>query len=195
MYMFEMNSKYTRSSLTQITHKNNTHFAWHKQIPQTFSTKSYTQPLYFFNFSIVCQIILMFPILFQNWSNLTIKNDDGGWGIDVESHSFMFCTVINYICLRIFGVDPDHDGESACARARKWIIDHGGATYTPLFGKAWLSVCCIYNYQPNNQSWFSLWFSLIKYFQLKLLGSWSIWMVWLQTHTPRVLVFSFLFSY
>ncbi|CAD5333218.1 unnamed protein product [Arabidopsis thaliana] len=67
------------------------------------------------------------------------QNDDGGWGIDVESHSFMFCTVINYICLRIFGVDPDHDGESACARARKWIIDHGGATYTPLFGKAWLS--------------------------------------------------------
>ncbi|KAG7603995.1 Terpenoid cyclases/protein prenyltransferase alpha-alpha toroid [Arabidopsis thaliana x Arabidopsis arenosa] len=74
------------------------------------------------------------------------QNDDGGWGIDVESHSFMFCTVINYICLRIFGVDPDHDGESACARARKWIIDHGGATYTPLFGKAWLSVLGVYEW-------------------------------------------------
>jgi squalene cyclase len=58
----------------------------------------------------------------------------------------MFCTVINYICLRIFGVDPDHDGESACARARKWIIDHGGATYTPLFGKAWLSVLGVYEW-------------------------------------------------
>ncbi|BAB01823.1 unnamed protein product [Arabidopsis thaliana] len=67
-------------------------------------------------------------------------NDDGGWGLDVESHSSMFCTVLNYICLRIMEVDPDHDRKkSACARARKWIIDRGGATYTPLFGKACLS--------------------------------------------------------
>lgn len=41
-------------------------------------------------------------------------------------------------------VDPDYDGKkNACARARKWIIDHGGATYIPLFGKACLSVCHI----------------------------------------------------
>lgn len=53
----------------------------------------------------------------------------------------MFSTVLNYICLRIFGEEEDHDGiKSACAMARKWILDHGGATYTPLLGKAWLSV-------------------------------------------------------
>ncbi|CAA7049427.1 unnamed protein product [Microthlaspi erraticum] len=75
------------------------------------------------------------------------QNEDGGWGIHIESHSFMFCTVINYICLRIFGVEPDHDGQqSACARAHKWILDHGGATYTPLFGKAWLSVLGVYEW-------------------------------------------------
>ncbi|VVA95756.1 unnamed protein product [Arabis nemorensis] len=75
------------------------------------------------------------------------QNEDGGWGIHVESHSFMFCTVLNYICLRIFGVEADHDGEkSACARARKWILEHGGATYTPLFGKAWLSVLGVYDW-------------------------------------------------
>ncbi|CAA7023140.1 unnamed protein product [Microthlaspi erraticum] len=85
--------------------------------------------------------------ILQNGSNHIIKNDDGGWGIDVESHSFMFGTVTNYICLRILGVDPDHDGqESACARARRWIIDHGGATFTPLFGKAWLSVLGVYDW-------------------------------------------------
>ncbi|CAH8267145.1 unnamed protein product [Arabidopsis lyrata] len=75
------------------------------------------------------------------------QNDDGGWGLDVESHSSMFCTVINYICLRIMEVDPDYDGKkNACARARKWIIDHGGATYTPLFGKACLSVLGVYEW-------------------------------------------------
>ncbi|CAD5333759.1 unnamed protein product [Arabidopsis thaliana] len=69
------------------------------------------------------------------------QNEDGGWGLDVESHSVMFCTVLNYICLRILGVEPDLDGQgSACARARKWILDHGGATYAPMVAKAWLSL-------------------------------------------------------
>uniref|UniRef100_A0A1J3DFQ2 Terpene cyclase/mutase family member n=1 Tax=Noccaea caerulescens TaxID=107243 RepID=A0A1J3DFQ2_NOCCA len=72
------------------------------------------------------------------------QNEDGGWGIHIESHSCMLSTVINYICLRILGVEPDQG--SACARALKWIIDHGGATYTPLFGKAWLSVLGVYDW-------------------------------------------------
>ncbi|KAL0741319.1 hypothetical protein Bca4012_082832 [Brassica carinata] len=74
-------------------------------------------------------------------------NEDGGWGIHVESHSFMLSTVLNYICLRIFGVEADHDGiKSPCGMARKWILDHGGATYTPLLGKAWLSVLGVYDW-------------------------------------------------
>ncbi|XP_010502925.1 PREDICTED: tirucalladienol synthase-like [Camelina sativa] len=94
------------------------------------------------------------------------QNEDGGWGIDVESHSFMFCTVINYICLRIFGVDPDYDGKtSACARARKWIIDHGGATYTPLFGKAWLSVLGVYEWSGCRPILPEFWF-LPSYFSV-----------------------------
>jgi len=66
----------------------------------------------------------------------------------VEGQSAMFCTVINYICLRILGVEADLDDikGSGCARARKWILDHGGATYTPLIGKAWLSVLCMAEY-------------------------------------------------
>ncbi|CAH2060359.1 unnamed protein product [Thlaspi arvense] len=68
-----------------------------------------------------------------------------GWWVG-NSHSFISCTVINYICLRMF-VEPDHDGQqSACARARKWILDHGGATYTSLFGKTWLSVLGVYEW-------------------------------------------------
>nr|UAK14937.1 oxidosqualene synthase 3 [Iberis amara] len=94
------------------------------------------------------------------------QNDDGGWGIHVESHSFMFCTVINYICMRIFGLDPDHDGKkSACARARKWIIDHGGATYTPLMGKAWLSVLGVYEWSGCKSVPPEFWF-LPSYFPI-----------------------------
>ncbi|XP_010545605.1 PREDICTED: seco-amyrin synthase-like [Tarenaya hassleriana] len=74
------------------------------------------------------------------------QNEDGGWGLHVEGHSVMLCTVMNYICLRIFGVGLDGDRENACARARKWILDHGGATYTPLIGKAWLSILGVYDW-------------------------------------------------
>ncbi|KAG2306335.1 hypothetical protein Bca52824_026083 [Brassica carinata] len=56
----------------------------------------------------------------------------------------MLSTVLNYICLRILGVEPEQG--STCAMARKWILDHGGATYTPLFGKVWLSVLGVYDW-------------------------------------------------
>ncbi|XP_057456793.1 beta-amyrin synthase-like [Lotus japonicus] len=68
------------------------------------------------------------------------QNEDGGWGSHIEGHSTMFGTTFNYICMRILGEGPNGGQDNACARARKWIHDHGGATYTPSWGKTWLSV-------------------------------------------------------
>lgn len=69
-----------------------------------------------------------------------MKNEDGGWGLHIESPSTMFCTTFNYICARILGEIPYEDEENACARARKWILDHDGVTHIPSWGKIWLSV-------------------------------------------------------
>ncbi|KAH9716420.1 Camelliol C synthase [Citrus sinensis] len=55
------------------------------------------------------------------------QNEDGGWGLHVEGHSTMFGTVFNYICMRLLGEGPDGGENNACARARKWILDRGGA--------------------------------------------------------------------
>ena len=52
----------------------------------------------------------------------------------------MFCTVINYICMRILGEGPKGGKDNACERGRKWILDHGGATAISSWGKTWLSV-------------------------------------------------------
>ena len=68
------------------------------------------------------------------------QNADGGWGLHIESHSTMFGTVFNYICIRLLGEGPDGGQDNACARARNWIHKHGGATYIPSWGKTWLSV-------------------------------------------------------
>ena len=68
------------------------------------------------------------------------QNEDGGWGLHIEGHSTMFCTVLSYICMRLLGEGPDGGQGNACAKARSWIHEHGGVTYIPSWGKFWLSV-------------------------------------------------------
>ncbi|XP_061352215.1 beta-amyrin synthase-like isoform X2 [Gastrolobium bilobum] len=78
------------------------------------------------------------------------QNEDGGWGLDIEGHSTMFCTALNYICMRILGEGPDGGQDDACARARKWIQDHDGVTYIPSWGKTWLSILGLFDWSGAN---------------------------------------------
>ncbi|CAN7021069.1 unnamed protein product [Brassica rapa subsp. trilocularis] len=78
------------------------------------------------------------------------QNEDGGWGLHIEGKSGMFCTALNYICLRILGEGPDGGPRNACKRARQWILDHGGVTYIPSWGKSWLSILGIYDWSGTN---------------------------------------------
>ena len=78
----------------------------------------------------------------------------------------MFCTVLNYICMRILGEGPDGGQDNACARARKWILDRGGVTHIPSWGKIWLSVCPFLqsftsNYVGKNS--IQVWINFSKY--------------------------------
>ncbi|KAJ7516133.1 hypothetical protein O6H91_22G044400 [Diphasiastrum complanatum] len=74
------------------------------------------------------------------------QNKDGGWGLNIESHSTMFCTVFSYVTLRLLGEGP-HDGDKgAMESARLWILDHGGATAIPSWGKFWLAVLGVFEW-------------------------------------------------
>ncbi|KAJ6677482.1 TERPENE CYCLASE/MUTASE FAMILY MEMBER, partial [Salix purpurea] len=75
------------------------------------------------------------------------QNEDGGWGLHIESHSNMFCTTFSYICLRMLGVGPD---EEACARGRKWILDRGGVSSIPSWGKTWLLILGLFDWSGCN---------------------------------------------
>ncbi|KAL1532951.1 Cycloartenol synthase [Salvia divinorum] len=89
------------------------------------------------------------------------QNIDGGWGLHIEGQSGMFCTALNYVSLRLMGEGMDgRDG--AMSKARTWILEHGGATYIPSWGKCFLSVLGVYEWDGNNPMPPELW--LLPYF-------------------------------
>nr|DAD46256.1 TPA_asm: hypothetical protein HUJ06_004486 [Nelumbo nucifera] len=62
----------------------------------------------------------------------------------------MFSTVLNYISTSILGEGPEGGRDRAVPRARKWIHDHGGATTIPSWGKTWLSIFGVYEWEGSN---------------------------------------------
>ncbi|XP_048233507.1 lupeol synthase-like [Ricinus communis] len=62
----------------------------------------------------------------------------------------MFCTVLNYICMRILRQGPNGGKDNACERGRKWILDHGSATAISSWGKTWLSILGVYEWDGCN---------------------------------------------
>ncbi|XP_051128402.1 dammarenediol II synthase-like isoform X5 [Andrographis paniculata] len=77
------------------------------------------------------------------------QNEDGGWGFYIDGHSTMIGSALSYVTLRLLGEGPD-DGNGAAERARRWILDHGGATGIPSWGKAYLSVLGVYDWDGCN---------------------------------------------
>ncbi|KAJ7973671.1 Terpene cyclase/mutase family member [Quillaja saponaria] len=88
------------------------------------------------------------------------QNKDGGWGLHIEGPSTMFCTALCYVTLRLLGEDMDDIG--AMQKARKWILDRGGVTSIPSWGKMWLSVLGVYEWSGINPMPPEIW--LLPYF-------------------------------
>ncbi|XP_047309248.1 dammarenediol II synthase-like isoform X2 [Impatiens glandulifera] len=76
------------------------------------------------------------------------QNEDGGWGFYIEGHSTMIGSALSYVALRLLGEGLD-DG-IMITRARKWILDNGGATGIPSWGKTYLSVLGVYEWLGCN---------------------------------------------
>ncbi|KAG6865713.1 hypothetical protein C0991_012529 [Blastosporella zonata] len=73
--------------------------------------------------------------------------DDGGWGIHVEGISTVFGTGLNYTALRVLGVDAEHP---VMIKARATLHKLGGACAIPAWGKFWLSLLNVYEWEGNN---------------------------------------------
>ena len=82
------------------------------------------------------------------------QNDDGGWGLHIEGESTMFGTVMQYVALRILGESAE---DAKMARAQEWIKKHGGATGIPSWGKFYLSVLNVYEWEGCNSLFPEMW--------------------------------------
>lgn len=79
---------------------------------------------------------------------------DGGWGLHSVDKSTCFGTTINYVTLRLLGLEADHP---VCVKARKTLLRLGGAIANPHWGKAWLAVLNLYKWEGVNPAPPELW--------------------------------------
>ena len=75
------------------------------------------------------------------------QNEDGGFGLHIEGHSTMFGTVLSYVAARLLGVDAD---DRFCIDAKSWMDARGGAVNVPSWGKFYLCVLGVYEWEGLN---------------------------------------------
>ncbi len=98
-----------------------------------------------------------FPKAHQEMMKLYLfnhQNQDAGWGMHIEGESTMFGTVMQYVSLRLLGVDKNH---TQLCKARTWIQDNGGATGIPSWGKFYLAILNLYDWQGFNSLFPEMW--------------------------------------
>lgn len=85
---------------------------------------------------------------------LGTQRDDGGFGLHVESHSYLFTSTIIYAALRLYDVPSEHP---ALVRARAYIRAHGGPRAAAPWGKFLLTLLNLYDYRGLNPVLPELW--------------------------------------
>ncbi|KAA8914336.1 hypothetical protein TRICI_002933 [Trichomonascus ciferrii] len=79
---------------------------------------------------------------------------DGGWGLHTYDKSTAFGTTINYVILRLLGLDRDHP---VIVKARQTLHRLGGAIGNPHWGKAYLAILNLYDWEGVNPAPPELW--------------------------------------
>lgn len=73
--------------------------------------------------------------------------EDGGWGLHIEGESSVFGTAMNYVALRLIGVDAE---DPVMVKARGTLHKLGGATHGPHWLKFWFAVLGLVKWEIVN---------------------------------------------
>ncbi len=129
-----------------------------------------------------------YAIEIKNYLYARRHPEDGGWGLHVEGESTAFGTSMNYTALRLVGVSEEEDW---MVKARGTLHKLGGAVNNPHWGKYWLSVLGVCNWEIVNPIPPELW----------LLPDWvpfAPWRWWIhmrQVFLPMSYIWSKRFTY
>lgn len=83
----------------------------------------------------------------RNYLFARANPEDGGWGLHIEGESSVFGTAMNYVALRLVGVDAE---DPVMVKARGTLHKLGGALYGPHWSKFWLAVLGIVDWDLVN---------------------------------------------
>ncbi|MDB4968220.1 MAG: squalene cyclase [Myxococcales bacterium] len=76
------------------------------------------------------------------------RTPEGGWAMHGEGGPYVFMTTLGYVALRLLGLAKDHP---LVAPARAWLrAQPGGVLAVPSWGKFWLSMVGLYEYEGMN---------------------------------------------
>ena len=81
------------------------------------------------------------------------RRDDGTWGLHEHSEPYLFVTTLVYVAVRVLGVDAD---DPLISRARRFMREED-VTNIPSWGKFWLSVLNLYDWDGLNPVLPELW--------------------------------------
>lgn len=102
---------------------------------------------------VVCWYVTKTPIpsayatAIKNYLSARADPEDGGWGLHIEGESTVFGTTLNYMVLRLVGVDPE---DPMMVKARDTLHKLGGATHSPHWAKFWLAVLGVMDWDIVN---------------------------------------------
>jgi lanosterol synthase len=115
-------------------------------------SSEYGGPLFLMPGLVIGMYVTKTPIP-QEWS-IEMKrylinhvNHDGGWGLHVAGPSTVFGTACNYVVCRLLGMDAEHP---VMVKARSKLHELGGAIGAPAWGKIWLAILNVYEYEGMN---------------------------------------------
>lgn len=107
---------------------------------------------------ILSQYVLVQHVAGRAWDETTraailrhyevTRTPDGAWGLHPESPGYVFTTALAYVALRLLGLPPEHP---LTAAARQWLHRQpGGVLAIPTWGKLWLALLDLYDYEGIN---------------------------------------------
>jgi len=107
---------------------------------------------------ILSQYVIVQHIVGRSWDEATrtrivrhyegTRTPEGAWGLHPESGGYVFTTTLAYVALRLLGLSPDHP---LLAPARQWLhAQPGGVLVNPTWGKFWLAIVDLYDYEGIN---------------------------------------------